>query len=874
MLYYRLPNGDSVQVDQVNIAYDPGTNLLKTVASDVAGIEQATTTHILVRKANIDQGNLDWNDARGADILDSEWLPIPYQQGRDIYTTVKTHGDFSIVLNSSNIDVNEGDQVMNVPWGIYKYDSIMDEFELGPGMAWQYQENTTSVEDSTHTIARTGDTLIVYAAGADLEEVAYHINVVPPENDMTLVFPRSYLVSDELAALNDWEEGGFWLTPYYVTEDQPVIDTIGDVPFATRVDTLQKYLEKAPLADWEIVWVDGNERVDLKNGDILKVTAENGTDTKDYYIDVEDLEGAEDISLSAIIWPDKTEFLEGWREDTVPGFNPTRPTYNITLPIGTMNVPALVAIPTDMNAEVMIDRATSLTGGQEERTTIFTVTAEDGTTVKEYSVTFVLEKDWSKVQKFYGEPFISELIGAQSSWISYVEIVNPRNVPLDMSQYVVVRGDNAANYTEIIGADIATESTLAQYRNRYAHTYVPGYRYYDDYSTWQVNRGLLVEDFNVDPVKEPGDVFILGKTHAGRINNIPAGQEYLPDIMWHDVVDTSVTAVNTVPRMNWLSPNYFLVKIRDEKLDSILNGNKAVGADITDYEIVDAFGDFTSGQYEIAGRVIPGGKGFTYVRKPHIYKGVPDLLDGMGTDAETSDWIVKTYAEDVDSPARLSDDLDNHTLDPVTVYMSTVSSLVYLVSDGFEGDGLTIQGDLSGLTVSGFMDNLIKPDTGQVQTVMNAGDKAPEDAVADGDTLKVVSADGNNTTMYTLVDMPLDDDALIMVKSAYTGSYSVNVDGSSGTITGSGVNWGVPVKEIMAALIFPDLATYSIIDKENKLVPLQVRNFDGVLSDVRINDSIFIEVRAQDGSTIITYQLKPESDQSDAFVVSSIFLVD
>ena len=50
----------------------------------------------------------------------------------------------------------------------------------------------------------------------------------------------------------------------------------GVLAYATRVDTLFKYLEKAPAATWEIVWVDGHVRTDLKTGDKLKVTAENG----------------------------------------------------------------------------------------------------------------------------------------------------------------------------------------------------------------------------------------------------------------------------------------------------------------------------------------------------------------------------------------------------------------------------------------------------------------------------------------------------------------------------------------------------------------------------------------------------------------------
>ncbi len=55
---------------------------------------------------------------------------------------------------------------------------------------------------------------------------------------------------------------------YYVTKDEPVIDTIGNVPYDTRTDTLLAYLLKAPKASWEFVWVDDVERVDLKNGDI------------------------------------------------------------------------------------------------------------------------------------------------------------------------------------------------------------------------------------------------------------------------------------------------------------------------------------------------------------------------------------------------------------------------------------------------------------------------------------------------------------------------------------------------------------------------------------------------------------------------------
>ena len=74
------------------------------------------------------------------------------------------------------------------------------------------------------------------------------------------------------------------------------------------------YLEKAPIASWEIIWVDGTERVDLKKGDILKVTAANGNSTKEYFIDVNDYAASSNARLSAITWPDMRQNPCCWPE--------------------------------------------------------------------------------------------------------------------------------------------------------------------------------------------------------------------------------------------------------------------------------------------------------------------------------------------------------------------------------------------------------------------------------------------------------------------------------------------------------------------------------------------------------------------------------
>jgi hypothetical protein len=77
-----------------------------------------------------------------------------------------------------------------------------------------------------------------------------------------------------------------------VTKHASGVDTITGVwfglPNALRTDTLMKYLEKPNNAQWEFVFVDGKVRPDLKNGDKLKVTSQNGS-VKEYFLQVQAL---------------------------------------------------------------------------------------------------------------------------------------------------------------------------------------------------------------------------------------------------------------------------------------------------------------------------------------------------------------------------------------------------------------------------------------------------------------------------------------------------------------------------------------------------------------------------------------------------------
>lgn len=908
-LWYCFDNGDSIMVDQVRLApnldvtpiknwdmYGPGGGIDPEGIrkNDVAGVANATDEKILVRKYHIKQGNLDWDDSRGIDAEDSEWMVIPVYNdafhpllgaipsGRWVYPTVGTHGDYSIVLGSSTIDIDNTDSTLSVPWGIYKGDSIMREFTFGDGMAWQYIENPTSFDDSAHTIVQTGDILNIFACGVDLEKISYQITVRDPDKDMALVFPKRSIRYEAIE--QDDFNGVMWgwgvgQEPYYVTEGHEV-DTVGSVPFATRRDTLYKYLEKAPNAKWEILWdgvENGTERVDLKNGDILRVTSEDGTRVKEYFIDVQEYEPSSNAYLGAITWPEKPEILYDWPGDTIPGFNPTRLSYVVNLPYGTSLVPALSASPQDMNATIDIQRATSLTGGAEERTATFIVTADDDTTIFEYTVLFMIDKPIDLTQVYTGEPFISEMVVRQYFQGNFLEIMNPQGKPLNLEEYLIITSggrypDGTKNPAEAVADIVPQDPTGADWLLRYQKAYVPGYKFAGDSTTWKLAPLKLYPDPAVDPWVEPGDVFVIAMAHH-------KDPKVSPHISEADVIPSPTNwnpwgeAVNNRSLL-WLTftPDLavYLFKIEN---DSIFEGTKQLG-DIEDLDLVEIWGNPDEVEIFIAGRVLDNSGATQLMRKPHVFEPGKELGAGFGTTEENSDWVMNHSIDEGWNMNRVSENIGVHAMDPPTVHISTVASLVYLVDDGFTG-ALDIQGDFSGTTVADFLDNIMKSDTGQVLTVMSAGVvKAAGDDIAGDDSLMVVSSNGVNTSYYNLVDQPLDDDALIKVKAAYAGSYSITVDGSTGTITGTGIEWGKPIKDILSALIMPPLSTFNIIDQNDQPVALKVINFDTNLVDVRLSDSIFFEVVAQNGTNIITYQLEPEAMSSDAFVISSVFLVD
>ena len=611
------------------------------------------------------------------------------------------------------------------------------------------------------------------------------------------------------------------------------------------------------------------------HGDMLKVTAANGTTVKEYFIDVQEYAASDNALLGAIIWPDKGEFLEGWTGDTIPQFSPLKTNYVVTVPYGSVNVPALVAHPVDINAALEVQRAVSLTGSQADRTTSFMVTAQSDTTTETYTVTFVLEKDPAKIQIWAdATPFFSEHATHQRSAMNYLEIVNPGNTPMDLSEYLIVKSAavNPGDALSGIVPDMAT-ITDADFQHRY-RSYVPGYSYHEDTVNWLLEPGILSLDANVNPEVEPGGVFVLNATWANREQFLTDFHREDIDRRWNAALDElGVSEVSTVP-VGIDANAIYLFKIIG---DSILDGTKSVG-DPADFELVDVLGDpLADLKWSVAGRLLNNGKMRGWIKpKPHVYTGARSLVEraeAWGTHPDTSDWQVATYNIELPHQDRIPDFIGSHVMDPVTVFISTITSSVYLVSDGYSLDE-TMQGDLTSTTVDAFLLNVDKADADQVLTVISGADGSVKDgatAVAGNDTLVVVSADGMNTSKYAMIDLPLDTDAILTLADD-PSAYAIAVDGSTGTITG--VEYGSALRDIVAGVVVPDLAVMNIIDGDGKLIPLQYMNYDSVKVDVVVGDDMYFEVVAQDLVTIVTYKLEPESLASDAFVISSIYNVD
>lgn len=874
---------DSIIVDAFNASYNAETSPFKsTGGSDAAGVTGATGNRILVRKATVTEGTGDaldsWTLIAGVDITDSEWLPLRFPQGGwnplvKAFWTIGNHGDFTLSTESikgktSATVVDIPNKKITVPWGVRNEFYFLDNFVESPGLAWYYSLSAAQ-EDSAYASARTNDTITFYAVGNTLQEVKFVINVLPSTDADNIVIPKIPMNYNSEQYNGTYVNMGAYcgITTGHEVDTIMAGNMLLGIGYNTRVDSLLKYLEKPAQATWEIQFVDGVQRADLKNGDRLKVTAKNGA-AKEYFIKINRYAPNKIARLSAITWPDVPETLKGffgWTGDTIPGFSGTNYDYVISIPADVAGMPALVAKPEMLNTQVQVNRATNLAGSLADRTVTFNTTAEDGTTKLAYHVTMNKEKALEDVEPYFADPFISELVFRDQWANNYMEVVNPGNQLMDLSNYMFAwAGINSP--AEAITMVTATDSWGQRYDK-----YIPGYKWVDQ-ATWETQPAMVIPDPAVDPLVYPGEVFVIGDRRGGGQvtandtwwggyrTDVDLGTGYNP---WDETTADGLTG--------WVATNYYLFRIDN---DSIKLGLKAA-SDPNDFTLIDVFGSGDGTQLNINGRNINQIESFT--RKSHIYKGNPQFKGSFGTNDDDSEWLFadraywvsRGYGWPVDI-LMICSGLGSHFMNEVTVYKSTINSVAYKVSEGY-GPDETLRGVKANTTVDDFLTRILKADPGQTLTLKNAAGTVltGTQKLTDGDKLEVLSADSVNTSVYTLnvTANGLSSNAILT-----SATYFISVDVTTGGIYL--IPQGTKLTDAIAKVNVPEGATLTVVDGNDAWVPFKKLNFDSTYVDVIVTDNIYFEVLAEDGLTMVRYQLVPDAEASDAFVTSDLYAVD
>jgi hypothetical protein len=601
------------------------------------------------------------------------------------------------------------------------------------------------------------------------------------------------------------------------------------------------------------------------------VTAENGN-VKRYYLKPDPFQKSHDAYLSAITWPDIPDFyrgIYGWIGDTIPGFTHNKYDYKVQIPWDVDGIPALVARSRDVNAKVeVLQKVGSLRGDEAARTLKFQVTAEDDTSMNQYTILLEKEKDLSNIQPWQGEPFISELIFWDQWSNGFVEICNPGTIPLDMSNYMFFFWWATTPEGAITGLNNATN---ADWKQRYVK-YIPGYKWQTE-EEWMIQPRIAIPDINVNSIVQPGDVFALGDVRASGTSGYPWYASENCDIEFmHNPWGEDPATINETAARQWTGANFYLFKILN---DSVKNGLKPA-TDPSDFQLIDRFGNDAGSSWVIGG--VEAQMLSAFIRKPDFYKGKTGSAESFGTDPESSEWIIHDdkyfTTQGVGWPDNMlfaTINLGTHFMYNVTEFSSTVGSNQYLISNGYTLEE-TIKGVSAGSTVDQFLAYIIKAEDAQ-KLVVTRNDGADTltatDVLQHNDVLAVTSANGDNETHYFIDMVTVLSNNAVLTSAAYT----VNVDGSTGTI--SGFTYATSLKDIYNGVELPSGATMIIVNSAGQYVPFQNLAFnDTAYNEVMVSRDIYFEVIAEDGVTKITYQLMPDMIENGAFVTSNVFVVD
>lgn len=887
---------DSTYIDQFNFFYYPDeTGSIKgNQIFSIAGVNDAMTTSVMVRKSNVNKGNLNWNSSRGTDVFTSEWLVIPKNTSKNMaFSTAGVHGNYPLsysVKDPSKIVLDNTAKTISIPWQMERGDSLARYFNIATGMAWSYSQNPIFA-DSASYIARNGDKFALYSVGETLNKVDFTLQVRDAEPNLAVVFPRRSLtevitlVPNSVTGKNDTLISFRWPTGFRYALSQGVeIDSIINIPFATRVDSLLKYLDKPEKAKWEIVFADGQNRVDLMFGDKLKVTSENGNVEKLYFLALSEYVKNNNALLSTVTWPDidLNQYPRWNKGDTLPDFDPLKSQYIIDLAYDAKQIPALQFITQNSRAKINVTNASNINGTPEQRTTTVVVTSESDTVTLSYK--FEFRKQGVPVQPNRAEPFISEIISNVTTGGFAMEIYNPGSEDLDLSRYMLVRGSKAQTWQEAVKTLIGTAP--ANYANGlgqptpelkiYQTHYVPSKRWAADGSpeAWAatptvenpfVGRGFLKDDNQTDPWVKGNDVFVMSAAYNTPVQQTKIRQESDFIFRGNDVDNTKYAWPNTLLLHRttpvWISTvdNVWLLKVLN---DSILDGTKSVAISEADYELIDRF--------EVDGNLVAGRAGNsganTFIRKPSVNKGTLERIGGTLETAESSEWILNKVGDPGWTFDMGVSNIGIHTMTPVTNFLSTVTSVKFIVTPGYSGDELTIKGNITDYTPTSIALLIDKADASQSFEFKRASTPlADNETLAAGDVLEVTSGDGRSVTIYTLVNSPLDNNTSLLAKA-----------GSGLTVTGNkitGVSAGSKLKDAIAQLEVAEKSVLNIYNANGALQTLKALTVDAQIVDVLVSEGLVLEVVAENDDKA-TYSFDFALANNTAILMSNVLDID
>ena len=308
--------------------------------------------------------------------------------------------------------------------------------------------------------------------------------------------------------------------------------------------------------------------------------------------------------------------------------------------------------------------------------------------------------------------------------------------------------------------------------------------------------------------------------------------------------------------------------------------------DPADFELIEAFGMNDGSTWIIGGKRTDRVQ--SYRRKPEIFKGNPNIGESFGTNPDDSEWnfIDTDYYANLGYgwPWRalyVGYDVGQHYMNEPTHYMSTITSAVYKVSDGY-----TLEEEIRGLTtattVSTFLSNIIKAHEGQTLTVKSGETElGMNDQINNNDILVVLSADSINTSHYFLevTETGLSSDAVLTSELyeieiiSQPKSLSLE-DEANGLGAIRGFEYGTLLQTVLQNVSLPEGASLNVIDGNGAYVSTLKLNFDTTYITVTVNSDTYFDVVAEDGVTHIIYQLIPSSTDEDAFILSDVYSVE